>query len=260
MKKLIALMLAAVMLLSLCACGKKDSADDSTPSTSALGDTQAATEDKTENTQPSGSNETTAPTTPVATTPAATTPAATTPAPTGCSHSNWKAATCTAPKTCSNCGITEGSALGHEYKDGSCTKCGADDDRVPFSDHIWSTDVLSGNQLNRISLDCYKGTGMMNVSFWSENGSMGEAYQFGGKTYYEDGFGKDAEINYMEEGDTIQVTVSAYDGETNGTITLKRANSTQDTVSAISGTIISDSITGALKVGTAFTVFILNIN
>ena len=34
-------------------------------------------------------------------------------------------ATCTAPKTCTVCGATEGSALGHSYVDGTCTGCGA---------------------------------------------------------------------------------------------------------------------------------------
>ncbi|MBR3416861.1 MAG: S-layer homology domain-containing protein [Clostridia bacterium] len=43
----------------------------------------------------------------------------------------WKAATCTAPKTCSVCGKTSGSALGHNWKNATCTtpqtctRCGA---------------------------------------------------------------------------------------------------------------------------------------
>ena len=34
-------------------------------------------------------------------------------------------ATCTAPKTCNLCGKTEGSALGHNYVEGACDRCGA---------------------------------------------------------------------------------------------------------------------------------------
>lgn len=34
---------------------------------------------------------------------------------------SWKNATCTAPKTCSSCGTTSGSALGHSYDDGAVT-------------------------------------------------------------------------------------------------------------------------------------------
>ena len=32
----------------------------------------------------------------------------------GCKH-EWRAATCTEPKTCSKCGKTQGNALGHKY-------------------------------------------------------------------------------------------------------------------------------------------------
>ena len=37
----------------------------------------------------------------------------------------WQNATCENPKTCLNCGATEGEALGHNWDGGSCTKCGA---------------------------------------------------------------------------------------------------------------------------------------
>lgn len=38
----------------------------------------------------------------------------------GCSH-EWFAATCSAPKTCSLCGETEGEALPHTWQDATCT-------------------------------------------------------------------------------------------------------------------------------------------
>ncbi|MDO4748536.1 MAG: hypothetical protein Q4A12_05100 [Eubacteriales bacterium] len=38
-----------------------------------------------------------------------------------CEHS-WKDATCTDPKTCTQCGISEGKALGHYYYPATCTK------------------------------------------------------------------------------------------------------------------------------------------
>lgn len=43
-----------------------------------------------------------------------------------CQHS-WTEATCTAPKTCSLCGVKEGVALGHTYDTGICTVCEAED-------------------------------------------------------------------------------------------------------------------------------------
>jgi len=35
----------------------------------------------------------------------------------------WKEATCTLPRTCSNCNKTDGKALGHSYSEGVCTRC-----------------------------------------------------------------------------------------------------------------------------------------
>jgi hypothetical protein len=42
---------------------------------------------------------------------------------TGCGHNHtWNEATCTEPKTCTVCGITEGDALGHIFVDATCTE------------------------------------------------------------------------------------------------------------------------------------------
>ncbi len=38
----------------------------------------------------------------------------------GCKH-DWEDATCTDPKTCSECGLTEGEKLGHDWLDPTCT-------------------------------------------------------------------------------------------------------------------------------------------
>lgn len=47
-----------------------------------------------------------------------------------CPH-NWSDATCTEPAKC-ECGETQGEALGHDYKDGACTRCeAADPDYIP---------------------------------------------------------------------------------------------------------------------------------
>lgn len=43
-----------------------------------------------------------------------------------CVHS-FSAATCTEPKTCIKCGASEGAPLGHEYKNGKCVRCNAED-------------------------------------------------------------------------------------------------------------------------------------
>ena len=40
---------------------------------------------------------------------------------------DWEEADCDHPKTCPDCGTTQGEALGHDYQDGYCTRCGAAD-------------------------------------------------------------------------------------------------------------------------------------
>lgn len=57
-----------------------------------------------------------------------------------CRH-NWCEATCTAPKTCSKCGATEGEAIGHIWEEATCTvpktctRCGATEGEP--EGHIW---------------------------------------------------------------------------------------------------------------------------
>lgn len=38
----------------------------------------------------------------------------------GCKHETWNTATCETPKTCADCGATEGEALGHAWADATC--------------------------------------------------------------------------------------------------------------------------------------------
>lgn len=89
MKKLLSILLAVLMLLSLSACG-----DESEPSETVNPACQAG-------------------------------------------HT-WTDAICDAPKTCSVCGVTEGWAIGHDWKDGTCTVCDKEDPRYdPLMDGVW---------------------------------------------------------------------------------------------------------------------------
>lgn len=54
---------------------------------------------------------------------------------TGCVHS-YNKATCTSPKKCVLCNKTEGSALGHNYVGGSCTRCGSNDPSYDSVEYI----------------------------------------------------------------------------------------------------------------------------
>lgn len=46
----------------------------------------------------------------------------------------WTDATCDKPKTCTECGTTEGEPLGHDYQNGVCTRCGAKDPNTAPTD------------------------------------------------------------------------------------------------------------------------------
>lgn len=130
-----ALSLVIVLLLSLCACGKKQPAEPTVATTVPTEATQAATTASTEApTEASTEASTVAPTeaptaapteAPTTASTIASTPTKPTeqptevPKPTGCSHS-FSDATCTKPKTCTKCGATEGSALGHKFSAATC--------------------------------------------------------------------------------------------------------------------------------------------
>ena len=49
---------------------------------------------------------------------------------------SWNVATCTTPKTCKTCGLTEGEALGHDYQGDVCQRCkdGCDHSYSPVED------------------------------------------------------------------------------------------------------------------------------
>ena len=116
MKKLLAILLVALMVLSLCACkkGDKDQNADNGTTQSETGTTNSenaensseSTEESTEGTDGTDGTDETPDTN----------------TNTACTH-EWKDATCTAPKTCSVCSATEGSKIAHSLT-ATCTMCG----------------------------------------------------------------------------------------------------------------------------------------
>ncbi len=80
------------------------------------------------------------------------------PNPTSTHKHNYAAATCTEPKKCS-CGQSEGAALGHAFKKGTCSRCGAKDPNYVESytalaqkNGKWKTMFLQGDKLYVVSL------------------------------------------------------------------------------------------------------------
>lgn len=267
MRKTLSVLLVLIMLLSLCACSNNDSqaADSSTGSsqvsTEGTGGTEGTT-GTTGATQAPTDAPTEAPTTPPTQAP---TEAPTTPPATECSHSwkdatctapktctkcgategnaashNWSDATCTAPKTCTKCGATEGSTAKHNYSDGACTVCGAEDPNVPFTGNVWVTKIVrtgsseEGEVLSFYSLNPTDFQGYSHKEYYSN-----ENYSFmyygsithNGKTYYD--FWMSSEINGIEwedNGDTVKV-VFAY-SEPATELVLTRTGEAQFTVTS----------------------------
>lgn len=149
MKKIVSLLLAVMMVLSLAACGGNETATDNdngtsttqnqtdvtdTSSTEQSTDTSSSTTDNIGGSDsadvPSSTISKPATTTkPETSKPTTTTKPETTKPSTPTHTHSYSNATCTAPAKCS-CGATNGSALGHSYKDATCTeaktctKCG----------------------------------------------------------------------------------------------------------------------------------------
>ena len=74
----------------------------------------------------------------------------------------YEDATCDAPKTCIMCGDTKGEALGHEYEDGQCTRCGNIEGLIPNPPvNEPGTPDVTGNFLNTpVTITFYHTMGM----------------------------------------------------------------------------------------------------
>lgn len=133
-------------------------------------------------------------------------------------------ATCTEPKKCS-CGAVEGTALGHNYKDGVCTRCKGKDPNFSFTSVLkmqgkWKFQHLvpgemSDTELHSISLFiCTPGEYCSNISIGDPLSSLPDDMQndpdikqycdlFDGKYYYV-GRGAGGDIKTVtEEGNTV---------------------------------------------------------
>lgn len=130
---------------------------------------------------------------------------------------SFSAATCTEPKKCS-CGAVEGTALGHDYKDGVCTRCNAKDPNYKPTSVLqkqgeWTLKFLNGKQLYSVSITlCEPGKNYADVGFGDpldsppDDPDMKNSCEvFNGKYYY---FG-------IGDGDDIKDIT-----EENGTVTL----------------------------------------
>ena len=237
MKKVLSLLLVFVLVFTLCACGKGGDQTDATGGTTGES-VNDQTEGSTGSTQGTSGNEGTTATTgdtndeTGATEPAGTT--ATQPAPTTCSHT-FSEATCTAAKTCTKCGVTEGGKGDHTLT-ATCTVCGqVNEGYCPLSSRYWSYEVAEGDEITYSSYYFFTDGVNVNVEVFytsyktlkaaaAEQNTTEEALReeyapmemieiINGVEYVYNGWGMDnwSRRRYTEEDGVITVTFQSLD-------------------------------------------------
>ena len=159
---------------------------------------------------------------PETTAPAETTAPPETTAPTQPSHTHkFSKATCTKPKTC-KCGETEGKALGHDYKDGFCSRCDEKDPSVTFTPiaekfYKWTGKCVNDKEYYSISL-LLSDPPMMSYSIGDHLSTLppeaqeemkAECVKFDGEYYYVARGDGDDLSSVTEKDDVITVKDSA---------------------------------------------------
>lgn len=134
---------------------------------------------------------------------------------------SFSEATCTEPGKC-DCGATEGTALGHDYKDGVCTRCGEKDPDYRMTSILekqgkWKLKYLHEGELCSAGITvCTPGEYSAGVGFGTLLSKMPEEMQNdpGIKDFCETFNGEDYYVGMGSGGAIVSVT------EENGTVTL----------------------------------------
>lgn len=145
------------------------------------------------------------------------------------SHTHsYSAATCTAPKKCS-CGAVGGPALGHDYKDGKCSRCGASNlsnpkDKIKIEEEYVAKKyfVYDAENIYAPGLQFYNDGGygdgeyyciMLQAMFTSNLSDAGDyvkdrtPVEYNGTKYYRCGAGQSPALVELTD-DTITITTS----------------------------------------------------
>ncbi len=136
---------------------------------------------------------------------------------------SYKDATCTAAKTCKTCGATDGKAKGHDYKEGVCSRCKAKDPDFSYTPVAEMPGDWCGQfavaeiffsadmYLNKDDTSCSAGISMQ-VSEIPEDAQEGEYFEFDGKIFHAIAAGDGDDLGEVTEKDNI-VTVLDCEGQ-----------------------------------------------
>ena len=166
-----------------------------------------------------------------------------------CVH-EYADADCVTAKTCTLCGATRGKALGHDYAEGVCSRCGEIDSTfVALLDGIWTADAVNetGSQLERISLQLREdGSAVFAAGIYDRLSDVPVEerlpymeneenwYDYSGEIYFYAQFGVCDFLSWSAEGDIITCTLEA-DGTVYGTMILERTAGNMLTITYFEG-------------------------
>ena len=174
-------------------------------------------------------------------------------------------ANCTTAKTCVNCGTTQGRAKGHDYIQGVCTRCKEDQPGYKaFSTNTWQImgRTFAENELDVIELRISEDGAVFHADFWGLLSELPESKQeeylkdpeslieYKRQKYYYLGFGESCPLTYEEEGNTV--TIEVINGKNVGYIVMERKSVDKYTVTEVTGILFDDIITSCIAVDGTF--------
>ncbi len=109
---------------------------------------------------------------------------------------SWKAATCTEPKTCTVCGAKEGSALGHDWAPATytspetCKRCGTTRGTALTVSAVYLTDMPYSAKFGKLYVHTKKAASWTSNNDYRDETTNGNIYPARDRkgTYYENGF------------------------------------------------------------------------
>ncbi len=259
MKKVLAVLMLAVMLVSLCACKTNEGTGTPTESeTKATCEHEYAEQvTKVETCQEEGEKTFTC---------------------TKCKDTYTETiktqahiyldADCTTAKTCVNCDTTQGRAKGHDYIQGVCTRCKEDQPGYKaLASNTWQTmGVTFGDdevkELDVIQLRFTENGLEFRADFWEDITCLSpekqEEYlknpdniiEYKRNKYYYKGFGESCAFTYEEEENIV--TIEVINGKNVGYIVMERKSVDKYTITEVIGILFDDIITSCVKVNATF--------
>lgn len=165
---------------------------------------------------------------------------------------NYREADCVTPKTCIECGASRGSALGHDYQEGYCTRCQEPDSSyVALTAGNWQTDCLSedGSKLELVSLNFAEdGTAQLQILVYHSLGQIEEdqwdqypqeeLYDYSGTPYYFTGTILKYSLTYMLDNGLITCSLPSA----SATLMLERAAGNRLSVSFLEGELGAENL------------------